>query len=455
MTLLQLAFASLRFRTGGFLATSVNVFLGAVVLMAFASLLDTAGGDGVSPADQSSLTTIAGAVGGWGLVIVGFGVASTMTLSVRQRQAELALLKAVGATPSQIGRMIVGEGMTVSVMAALLGILPAWLIGRAVHGALIATGQIADDVSYRFGSLAPIAGLSMSLLATIGATAITGRRAGRVSAREALTEAATDGRPIGRGRVIAGGLLVVVGISCAATTATVLNDDGFTTLSVAGQACIATAIGLALLSPVVLRGLIAPVATLVTGAAGYLATSVIRGRTRQVAAITMPVIVLTGLAAGTLYIQRIQNAANAAGGITVSADDRGVETLNVIIVGMIAVFAAVVLINNCVASLLARRHEFGLARKLGATPGQLLRAVTVETVFAATTGLALGSVSAAIGIAGFAYGRTGSALPDLDIVPFLAIVGAVIALTLAASLSAAHRALAAPVIDTADTGVRT
>lgn len=60
----------------------------------------------------------------------------------------------------------------------------------------------------------------------------------------------------------------------------------------------------------------------------------------------MPVIVLTGLAAGTLYIQRIHNAATTADGITVSADDKGAETLNVIIVGMIAAFAAVVLINT-------------------------------------------------------------------------------------------------------------
>lgn len=458
MTMLELAFASLRFRRGSFIATSINVFLGAVVLMSFASLLDTAGGDGVSSADQSSLTTIAGAVGGWGLVIVAFGVASTMNLSIRQRKAELALLKAVGATPSQIGRLIVGEGMTVSIMAALLGVLPAWLIGQAVLDALIATGQIAGNVPYRFGSLALIAGLSMSLLATIGATAITGRRAGRVSAREALNQAAAEGPSIGRNRVIAGGLLLVAGIACASVTATVLKDEGFTTLSISGQACIAAAIGLALLSPLVLRGLIVPVdlaTRAVTGAAGYLATSAIRERARQVAAITMPVIVLTGLAAGTLYIQRIHNAANAADGITVSADDKGVETLNFVIVGMIAVFAAVVLINNCVASLLARRQEFGLARKLGATPGQILRAVAFETTFAAASGLVLGSISAAIGIVGFAYGRTGSVVPDVDVVSFLTIAGTVITLTLVASLSAARRALAVSMTDTTGTGVRT
>lgn len=450
MTMLGLAFASVRFRLGGFTATALNVFLGAVVLMAFASLIDTAGGAGVSAADASSLTTIAGAVGGWGLAIVGFGIASTMNLSVRQRHTELALLKAAGATPSQVGRMMVGEGVIVSIVAGLLGIVPARLIGEAVLDALVATDQIAAGVDHHFGPVALIAGLSTTLLATVGATAITARGAGRVSARAAMVQAVTEGRSISGKRIIAGGLLLVVGVSCAVTTATVLKGEGFLTLSVAGQACIASAMGLALLSPLALRGLLVPVAMVTRrfgGAAGYLATAVVRERTRQVAAVAMPVIVVTGLAVGTLYIQRIQTMANAAEGITVSADDRGVETLNVIIVGMIAVFAAVVLINNCVASLLARAQEFGVARTIAATPGQLLRAVTFETVFAVVSGLALGTVAAAIGIAGFVHGRTGSFRPGVDAGPYLMIVITVVVLAVTASLLAARRALSTPMTD--------
>ena len=100
MIMIGLALTSLRFRVGTFTATFLNVFLGAVVLMSFASLFDTATGTGVSPSDRTSMTTIGSAVGGWGLVIVAFGVASTMSLSVRQRHAELALLRSAGATPS-------------------------------------------------------------------------------------------------------------------------------------------------------------------------------------------------------------------------------------------------------------------------------------------------------------------------------------------------------------------
>jgi putative ABC transport system permease protein len=447
MTIFALAVASLRFRRGAFVATFVNVFVGAVVLMAFASLLDTAGQGGVSPTDATTLRTIAAAVGGWGLVIVGFGVASSTQLAIRQRQAELALLKAIGATPRQLSRLITGEGVGIAVVAAVLGIVPAWLTGKAVLAALGRTDQLTAAVTYQFGPLAPVAGLSATLLATVGATAIAARSAGRVSAKAAMSQAAADGGPIGRGRVITGAVLLIVGLGCAFTTATVLKNEGFTTLSVAGQACIASAMGLALLSPLALRTLVRPVgaATGWFGTSTYLAVSAVRERTRQASTVTMPVIVLTGLAVGTLYIQQLYEDANAAAGVAVSTDDKGVQTLNLIIIGMISLFAAVVLVNNCVASLLARSQEFGLARKIGATPGQVLRAVAWETTFAAATGLVLGTLAATVGIAGFVRGRTGPL--RLDSTPYLAIVVLVLALTWGASLAAARRSVAVPMTD--------
>ena len=76
----------------GQLRRFVNVFLGAGILMAFASLFDTAGGAGVSAADRKSMTLMAWVVGGWGVLIVAFGVAATLSLAVRQRAGEMALL---------------------------------------------------------------------------------------------------------------------------------------------------------------------------------------------------------------------------------------------------------------------------------------------------------------------------------------------------------------------------
>lgn len=449
MIMTALAISSLRFRWGRFTATFINVFLGAVILTAFASLFDTAAASGVSAADKSSLTTIAAAVGGWGLVIVAFGVSSTMNLSIRQRHRELALLKAAGATPAQIGRMIVGEGTAIALVASVLAIGPAVLIGRAIIGALRSTDQIADTVGFTFGSAALVAGPGVTLVATTAAAVITARRTGRVSAKDALAAPATDGSKTTWIRVLLGALFFAAGISCAVVTATVLKDEGFLALSIAGQAGIASAIGLALLSPLFLRAIVVPIdlsTRLLTRAPGYLAASSVRRRTDQTAAITMPVIVFTGLGTVSLYTLKIQNMANAADGIVLSADDEGVQTLTFIIVGMIAVFAAIVVVNNCVATMLGRRAEFALARKIGATPGQLRRSAMLESAFAVAIGLVLGTLAAAVGIAGFAFGRTGSFTIQPGPLIYVAIVATIAVLTLAACLISATRSLAAPML---------
>ena len=79
------AIASIRSRPTTYVAGFLSMFLGAVVVGSFATLLATAFSDGVSSADQETLVTMASVVGGWGLMIVLFSVASTMSVQVRQR----------------------------------------------------------------------------------------------------------------------------------------------------------------------------------------------------------------------------------------------------------------------------------------------------------------------------------------------------------------------------------
>lgn len=450
MTMFGIAVRSLRFRVGRFAATFINVFLGAVILTAFATLFDTAQGNGISAADKESLTTIAAAVGGWGLIIVGFGVAATMNLATRQRSSELALLKAVGATPQQIARMISTEGAIIALVASALAVAPAVLIGRATLSALQSSNQIADTVDHTFGPLALITGPAVTLAATLAAAVITARRTAHVSAKDALAQATSDGARVTGVRVVVAAVLIVAGLSCASLTATVLKDEGFLALSIAGQAGIAAAIGLALLAPLFLRALVLPVdlpTRFLTKASGYLASSNIRRRTDQTAAITMPVIIFTGLATVSLYTLKIQSAANAADGIVLSADDEGVQTLTFIIVGMIAVFAAVVVVNNCIAAMLGRRAEFALSRRVGATPAQLRCSTMLESLFAVTVGVVLGTAAGAVGILGFAYGRTGSFAIQPGPGIYLITVAVIVVLTLGASLISTNRSLAAPILD--------
>lgn len=446
----SIALSSLRLRTSTFVASFVNVFLGAAILMSFASLLDSAGGSGVSSADKNTLSTMAYVIGGWGLLIVAFGVAATSNLSVRQRNTEIALVKSAGATPRQIGRMIISEVAVVSAVAAVLAIPVAFFTGRAVLASLGATNQVAHGISYHFGIFALSVGLGDTVVAAAIAAFVASRRAASLSTREALASASGGERKMSRKRIVFAFIFLVIGIDCGVLTATVFKNQGFVTMSVAGEACIQTSIGLALFAPILIRAVARVIGgplRAVSGVSAYLADTNVRQRTEQSSGILMPVILFTGMAAGSLYIQSILNNTNATAHIVQSADDKGVETLNFIIVAMIAVFAAVVLINIAIATTVYRRREFGQQRLIGSTPRQVLRMVGVETVVTVITGLIFGTVGALAGIVPYNMALAHKAVPNVSLGIYLGVVGVVVVLTFAATLGATGRAIQRPALE--------
>jgi putative ABC transport system permease protein len=69
------------------------------------------------------LKATAWAVGGCGLLLGGLGVANTMIMSVFTRIREIAILRAVGFSRAQIGRLVLGESIAVSALGAAAGLL--------------------------------------------------------------------------------------------------------------------------------------------------------------------------------------------------------------------------------------------------------------------------------------------------------------------------------------------
>ncbi|MGC2998933.1 FtsX-like permease family protein, partial [Streptomyces sp. G35A] len=174
-----LAMRSIRQRPGRFLATLLSAFLGAAIIMTFSSMHDTAGRPGVDPVSAETLRTAAGVVGGYGTLLVFFAVASTLTVNVRQRAAELELLRCSGATPAQLKRMVVGEAAAVALVGAALAIVPAMLGGRLLLEVFRDSGQVADSVGHSFGPIALTTGIGVTLLAAAGAAFLALRRAAR------------------------------------------------------------------------------------------------------------------------------------------------------------------------------------------------------------------------------------------------------------------------------------
>jgi putative ABC transport system permease protein len=249
-----------------------------------------------------------------------------------------------------------------------------------------------------------------------------------------------------RKRKIAAVVLILLGLDDAVMTATLMKNEGYGTMEIAGQACILTGIGLALLAPALVRITGAVLGPLMRRSGGYLAEAELRRHSRPAAGVLMPVILFVTLADGALYQQLIQDDADHAQHVAMSADDKGVQTLSFLVVGMIALFAAVVVANIAVAGTLHRRREFGQRRLIGDTPSEVRRSLGWEACAILAAGLVCGTLAALVGVIPFSYAKTGDLLPHQGLGVFLGVAASITALTLAACLGAARRALSVPAL---------
>ena len=159
---------------------------------------------------RTELIAVTAAFGGLALFIAIFVVASTMGLSIQQREREIALLRAVAATPGQIRRMISWEAAIVGLIGSAAGIWPGAVLGRELAEGLVEHGVAPPNLVVDAGWLPMAAAIAGGVLAALLAVLGAGRRAARVPPTHALTDAAVEPRLLGPGRLI-GGLLALAG----------------------------------------------------------------------------------------------------------------------------------------------------------------------------------------------------------------------------------------------------
>ncbi|UNO38351.1 FtsX-like permease family protein [Streptomyces sp. MST-110588] len=264
-------------------------------------------------ASRRNLLMLASIFGGWAVLVAMFGAASTLGLTTRQRLGEMALMKAIGTTPKQLRRMILGETLAVCLVASVLGCLPGALFSRLLFDKLISAGIVSAAVEFRLGALPGAVAVAASLLAGVGAAYLTARRIATTRATEAPAQSARDKRRPARARIIWSALFLLGGLALAATTMTMPVDD--TTAGIAAPACILWAIALALLAPGCATAVVAVLKVplrAVSGLPGRLAILNSRMHAQPMAATVTPIVLLTGIATGTLYMQQIEDASHRA-----------------------------------------------------------------------------------------------------------------------------------------------
>jgi ABC-type antimicrobial peptide transport system permease subunit len=116
-----------------------------------------------SAAQPRFSTAVLGLFAALALVLASLGLYSVLSYAVSQRRRELSVRAALGAARVDLVRMVVGEGLAVTAVGAILGLAAAALLSKTLSGLLFGVSAL-DPLSY---GLAPIALLPVALVACV------------------------------------------------------------------------------------------------------------------------------------------------------------------------------------------------------------------------------------------------------------------------------------------------
>jgi len=268
-------------------------------------LTGAARGSGEYPELQESRTTlipVTAAFGGLAMFIAMFVVASLLTLSIQQREREIALLRAVAATPGQIRRMIAWEAGIVALLGSAAGIWPGVLLGRELGPALVRHGIAPANFVLDTDWLPAAAVIACAVTTALFAVLAAGRRAARVAPTLALTDAAVEPRLLGPGRII-GGLVALAGATPLFIVSTTTSKPE-TAAATAEMTAIFLVVAVGFLGPlvtyVVARVLAPPLAAL-SPVGGFLAGANLSTATRRFSSASTPLVLTVALSCTLLF----------------------------------------------------------------------------------------------------------------------------------------------------------
>lgn len=256
------------------------------------------------------------------LLVAAFLIFNTFSIIVTQRTRELALLRAVGASRSQVTGSVIGEALVVGLVASAAGLgaglalalgLRAGLNALGLGLAIPSTGLV---VSLRTVLVAMLVGTAI----TIASAVIPGRRAARVPPIVAMRGEAPTPEPLTFRRLRRGIRWTIIGVVLV-VVGTFFHTSNNLVVVVAGAFFVL--VGLRRLGPVVSRPIIAVLGAPFArrGATGQLAReNAMRNvsRTTTTAASLMIGVALMSVMA--IFASSIKASTNAAIASTMKAD---------------------------------------------------------------------------------------------------------------------------------------
>lgn len=229
------------------------------------------------------------------LAIGTFIIANTFHMSVRQRQRQFALLRAIGAAPGNVFAIVICQAIVIGLVGSALGLLLGQGLLIAIRSGIESLGMpLVGD--FTLAPATALLSLAIGVVVTVISAAIPARQAALTPPLEAMRETSGASEPPLKRRTIIGAVALAAGVPLVVASA-LGNLPGWSL----GIGAALTVLAVFLLAP----ALIAP-AVLVLGAPlrrlndvpATLASRALRASARKTATTAAALIVGVALVAG-------------------------------------------------------------------------------------------------------------------------------------------------------------
>jgi putative ABC transport system permease protein len=240
--------------------------------------------------NMEAVVAMLGIVLGIATFLAGFVISSTFAFTVAQRRRDLALLRLVGASRGQVGRMMLGEATLLGLLGAAVGV-PSGLVMMATQEWLMRRmGFVPDGFHGQWREWILAVSFGLGIVLAVAGSMVAAHRAGRVHPLEALRDTGDAARVMTWTRWLFG--VIFLGGALALIIVAPHGGPGGGP-AMAMNVPLAAAVGVAALSPIFVPML----GRLMPG--GALARANLWDGRRRSASIAAPLIVLVALVVGT------------------------------------------------------------------------------------------------------------------------------------------------------------
>ena len=313
------------------------------------------------------------------VIIVGV----TMAATIAQQSRDIALVRAIGATPGRVRRSVAAQAGIVAVPATLLGVPLGALGGRVWIDGVVSHGFAPATLTFHAHPAAVPIALAVTVGTSLAGALIAAIRPSRMRPAAALAESAAPRRRIGVVRTVAGLILVAGG---TALSVSIAGLDARTADSLALFVMLALCVGAGLLGPALLK--VAALTGRLLGDTGRLAGDTIGVRARALSGALVPLTLAIAFAAVKVIMIRTSEH------VTGTAGDPAGAWLEYSGTAVYVAFAAVAAVNTLVTVVLSRRRDLAVTQLAGATRRRTLAVVVCEALLVTGTALVVGAAVA-------------------------------------------------------------